>query len=469
MHEAQKIDVERIMERIRENIKRRKGSEEDPQAEEHASPFADGQATVDFSHLHSGYDIRPSSFVSHRRMLGRLVGAVKQILVRLLAPILERQVTYNAANTRVATHMKDWVTTLSHHQVKMGHALGAHMEAIERAQAPLRDGQTALQERVAAFESQLRQGESQLRQELAATESRLREILAIQARLGDELAAQSQALHEARQAGAAARHRLAATESKLRRVLHDLETRQPGHRPPETQTGDEKPMIAELESGFDHVEFEERFRGTEEEIREHQRIYVPYFEGCDNVVDIGCGRGEFLELLRERGIKARGMDLDLDMILLCRDKGLDVVMGDAFAYLASLPDESVGGVFAAQVIEHLPPRRIIELVKLCHRKLSPGGVLILETPNPKCLMVFAESFYKDPTHIQPAHPDTMQFLFGATGFTEVELRFLAPVDPALAIPSLHAPGADVESFNGGIERLNALLFGFQDYAVIGRK
>src|SRR5262249_10144556 len=167
--------------------------------------------------------------------------------------------------------------------------------------------------------------------------------------------------------------------------------------------------------------------------------------------------------------KARGVDLDLDMILLCRDKGLDVVMDDALSYLGSLSDDSLGGIFAAQVIEHFPARRVIDLVKLCHQKLEPGGVLIFETPNPKCLMVFAESFYKDPTHVQPAHPDTMQFLLEVVGFHEVELQFLAPVDPALGIPLLHAPGADVESFNEGIKRLNALLFGFQDYAVIGRK
>ena len=223
------------------------------------------------------------------------------------------------------------------------------------------------------------------------------------------------------------------------------------------------------EPAFDYAGFEERFRGSEADVKERQRIYVPYFEGRENVLDIGCGRGEFLELLRESGITARGVDLDPDMFLLCRGKGLDVAREDAFAYLEALPDDSVGGIFAAQVIEHLHSRRVIELVNLCHRKLAPDGPLILETPNPKCLMIFVDSFYKDPTHVQPAHPDTMQFLFEAIGFHEVDLRFSGPVDPSLRIPSLEAPGAELEPFNRGIERLNALLFGFQDYAVIGRK
>jgi SAM-dependent methyltransferase len=224
-----------------------------------------------------------------------------------------------------------------------------------------------------------------------------------------------------------------------------------------------------LERDFDYARFEERFRGDEEEIKERQRAYLRYFQDRENVLDIGCGRGEFLELLRESGIKAGGVDLDLDMVLLCREKGLDVVMDDAFAHLATLADDSVGGVFAAQLIEHLHPRRVIESVKLCYRKLAPGGVLVLETPNPKCLMIFADTFYKDPSHIQPAHPDTMQFLFEATGFHDVGLRFSAHVNPALRIPPLEGAGADFDRFNAGIERLNSLLFGFQNYAVIGRK
>ena len=229
------------------------------------------------------------------------------------------------------------------------------------------------------------------------------------------------------------------------------------------------PAVPAHRPEFDYAGFEERFRGSEEEIKERQRIYVSYFEGRDDVVDIGCGRGEFLELMRESGIRARGVDLDLDMILLCREKGLDVSADDAFAYLGALPDDSLGGIFAAQVIEHLHPLRIIELVDLCHRKLGPGGVLILETPNPKCLMVFADTFYKDPSHVQPVHPDTMQFLFEALNFHQVELRFLGAVDPFMRIPSLQLPGADLRRFNEGIDRLNSLLFGFQEYAVIGRK
>jgi 2-polyprenyl-3-methyl-5-hydroxy-6-metoxy-1,4-benzoquinol methylase len=550
---GQEIDVGQIMDQIRENIRKRRTAGENPVPEKRSSPFDDGHAAADFAHLHSGYDIRNVSFVSSRRVVGSVVVAVRKVLRRLLAPMLDRQVAYNAASTRVTTHLKEWVGTLDREQAQAIQVVNAQMETLERTQIQLRDevrdGQTKLRREALAIASKLRQemlvtesrlpevlaaqsrlrkdltaqslaleaalqavnkqmetlehsrtqlcdevrdghdklrGEalalaSKLRQEMLVTESRLsevfatqsqlrQELLAIQSRLAADLAAQSQALQMVKQSSAAARERVCSAEQKLRRILHALETRQAHDGQPDTKIA-KKPALPlpELEPDFDYARFEERFRGDEHEIKERQRAYLQYFQDKENILDIGCGRGEFLELLRESGIKAGGVDLDLDMVLLCREKGLDVVMNDAFAHLGALPDESVGGVFAAQVIEHLHPRRVIELIKLCYSKLVPGGILILETPNPKCLMVFADTFYKDPSHVQPAHPDTMQFLFEVTGFHEVELRFSAPVDTRLRIPLLQGPGADFDRFNAGIERLNSLLFGFQDYAVIGRK
>ncbi len=179
-----------------------------------------------------------------------------------------------------------------------------------------------------------------------------------------------------------------------------------------------------------------------------------------------------MELLAEAGIKASGVDLDLDMVLYCQEKGLDAVNGDAFAYLDSLPDASLGGIFAAQVIEHLEAHRIIELVQLSQRKLRPEGTLILETPNPTCLTVFARSVYMDFSHIKPIHPEAARFLFESVGFNNVEVTFSASVEACMRIPPLPVGAGDTkggEEFNKGIERLNDLLYGFQNYAVIGRK
>jgi O-antigen chain-terminating methyltransferase len=223
---------------------------------------------------------------------------------------------------------------------------------------------------------------------------------------------------------------------------------------------------------FDYFGFEERFRGSEQDIKERQRVYVEFFKNADQVLDIGCGRGEFLELLKEAGITAKGVDLDLDMVLYCEEKGLDVVREDAFTYLDALPDDSLGGLFAAQLVEHFEPSRISALVNLCQRKLQPGGVLIFETPNPACLMVFARSFYMDFSHIRPIHPEAMKFLFESAGFQNLQVQFASPVEACMRIPPLSGITADpqvTEEFNRAIERLNELLYGFQDYAVIGRK
>jgi SAM-dependent methyltransferase len=466
MGEAPDIDVEQIMERIRENIRQRRSAGDGGLSESHISPFDEGPAAADLALLHSGYDIGDVSFVSHRPLIGPVVVAVKRALRKLLTPILERQMAYNAASTRVTTHIKDWVGTLYRQQ-----------SALDRNQAQLRDEIRAqLRHDTQALHQELRSETQALRQEALEVQTQLRhdtqareDMADLQARLSEDLARQSQMLDVVRGAGEATREKVSRAERKLRRILHALEVG--GLQDTTPQVGKEEPAPSPPapEPEFDYAGFAERFRGSEEEIKERQRTFIPYFEGRDNILDIGCGRGEFLELLRERGIKAHGVDLDLDMILLCREKGLDVVIENGFAHLGALPDESLGGIFASQVIEHLHPARLIELTHLCYRKLAPGGVLAFETPNPKCLMVFADSFYKDPSHVQPVHPDTMQFLFEATGFHRVELMFLSPVDPSMRIPFLQGPGAHIERFNQGIERLNSLLFGFQDFAVIGRK
>jgi O-antigen chain-terminating methyltransferase len=124
------------------------------------------------------------------------------------------------------------------------------------------------------------------------------------------------------------------------------------------------------------------------------------------------------------------------------------------------------------VVEHLEPTRIIELVNLCHRKLQLSGMLIFETPNPICLTVFARSFYMDLSHIRPIHPEAMKFLFESVGFKDLQVKFSSPVESSMRIPPLSDMAANAQvtaEFNQGIERLNELLYGFQDYAVIGKK
>ena len=234
---------------------------------------------------------------------------------------------------------------------------------------------------------------------------------------------------------------------------------------------------AKAELDFDYFWFEERFRGDEAVIKERQRIYVDYFRAKNNALDLGCGRGEFLELLRENGISARGVDINTDMVLLCREKGLDVVQEDLFTYLESIPDESLDGIFAAQVIEHLDSSKILTLVRLLHRVLTEDGVCVVETVNPQCLTTFSGAFYADLTHVKPIHPLALQFIFESMNFHHCDIAFTTPHDeterliplPVSEIASTPSERAKLEDFNQRSLRLNDLLFSWKEYAVIARK
>lgn len=150
--------------------------------------------------------------------------------------------------------------------------------------------------------------------------------------------------------------------------------------------------------------FEDVFRGDESFIRDRFRVYLPILQGHAPVLDVGCGRGELLELLRDASIPARGIDTDPGMVTRCQAKGLTVTQADAIAYLSSLEDDSLGAIVAAQVIEHLPYETLMEFFRLSHARLAPGGLLIAETVNPHSLEAF-KTFWTDLTHQAPIFPE----------------------------------------------------------------
>jgi SAM-dependent methyltransferase len=225
---------------------------------------------------------------------------------------------------------------------------------------------------------------------------------------------------------------------------------------------------------YKYVGFEDLFRGPEAEVRQRQAEYVDDFRASEAVLDIGCGRGEFLDLLREAGIRARGIDVNRAMVQACRERGLDAEEADALAYLSSLPDGSLGGLFAAQVVEHLEPDYLMRLLETAYHKLRPGSSIVLETINPGCWIAFFDSYIRDLPHVRPVHPDTLKYLLGASGFQDLAIRYRAPYpeDGKLRTmaaaqqepPSVHAR---VDTHNANVARLNALMFSYLDYAAVG--
>jgi O-antigen chain-terminating methyltransferase len=247
---------------------------------------------------------------------------------------------------------------------------------------------------------------------------------------------------------------------------------------PTPTAGPGAPTAGPDANAYAYVGFEDRFRGSAEEIRQRLLPYLPLFAGATNVLDVGCGRGELLDLFRERGIGARGIDLNEEMAALCRDRGLQADRADAVGFLASQPDGSLGGLIATQVVEHLKPDYLMRFLEIAHQKLAPGATLVLETINPACWTAFFDAYIRDLTHAQPLHPDTLKYLVQAAGYQSVQVQFLSPVADAEKLPTVHADPASydqqpalvelVDAVNAHADRLNARLFSFRDYAVIAR-
>ena len=266
----------------------------------------------------------------------------------------------------------------------------------------------------------------------------------------------------------------------LKRELERLMTSKRRGGPPEKELHPGTVSVGSPLDSYKYVGFEDQFRGSTEQIRARLVEYLPLFDGASDVLDVGCGRGEFLDLLRERGIGGRGLDINHEMVEVCRGRGLEADEGDALGYLSSLPDDSLGGIFAAQVVEHLEPDYLMRFLDTAYHKARSGSKIVLETINPACWYAFFESYIRDITHVRPLHPDTLKYLILASGFQKVEVRYREPfpdeskLQPIARLsPGEFAPPAElaafVFAFNENVTKLNQLLFTYLDYVVIGER
>ncbi len=254
---------------------------------------------------------------------------------------------------------------------------------------------------------------------------------------------------------------LSLQERRLTRLLQDtrsFQTDYTNHQIPERLT-----ITSDL---FDKLlaAFEERLRGERADIKERLRVYHPIVAearkrtGEALILDLGCGRGEWLEIAAEAGWQARGVEKNLILVERCKALSLDVVASDALAYLRTLPDASLSAITAFHLIEHLSFADIVELVDEALRVLKTEGTLIIESPNPKNLIVGACNFYSDPTHRQPLFPDTIEFLLNERGFTNVRIAYQNP-----------AGGSPFTGEDEASRTLHNWFFGPRDFAIIADK
>jgi len=247
-------------------------------------------------------------------------------------------------------------------------------------------------------------------------------------------------------------------KEKLNRLLSALEKK-------DVPSAPQIKEIVEPLKDWRYAGFENRFRGYEEDIKKQQEIYLPYFKNEGKVLDLGCGRGEFMELLEENGREVVGVDINKQMLEICREKGLNCYEGDILEKMANFEDNSLSGIFSSQVIEHLSPDYLIRMIELAYFKLAPSCYIVLETINPTSVFSLVQIYFLDLSHHKPIHPQMIKFLLENTGFEEVEIKYSHPLEEEKL---QNLPGAD-DLMNQNIDNLNKLLYDSPNYAAIGKK
>jgi SAM-dependent methyltransferase len=470
MDDVQEINVKEVMEQITGKIRMAPQQLSRSDANESLSH---GPIATDLLSLQSNYDIYHMHFTSHRQGLGRFVVLAKQILRKLLTPILERQLVYNAANARVASYLYARLE-----EARLRHATAEQVEGIRQQQAVALEALRQMMEGIGQQQSEAFQAVRDaiaeqvggLSQQQTAALQGVRQSLfgSLEQRanaIRDSLTSLGEArMIELERANLRLQTHLNMQERRLSLLLEEAR-----RRLPEPFSREQLQALAEEEQhtldGL-YVSFEDRFRGSRGDIKDRLRVYFPILEEAkldtDDrlILDLGCGRGEWLELLNEQGFRGRGVDVNRVLIEQCRQQGLEVVESDALAYLRSLPDSSLGAVTGFHILEHLAFDIMIKLLDETVRVLKPGGVAIFETPNPENVLVGSYTFYLDPTHRNPLPSAIIKFLGEARGLCRVQIMHLHPHPAALQVEEA---GLEVA------KRFNEYFYGPQDYAMVGWK
>jgi O-antigen chain-terminating methyltransferase len=372
--------------------------------------------------------------------LDRVAGHFNEVVTHLSAESREQA---EVNRTQFGTFQKQLVD-FQKHLIELRNSMRFQINALEQNQSTLKQSQNALQ---SDLFSRLQQTTDQVR----AWERQAAELEALKQQLEQQIEGLVERVQKAKM-------EIAHRETLLSHRLDDAEKSQ------DDLVGRDKAALKnEDEHLLDSFYFslEEALRGTPEQIKEEAKGYLPLLEKAGitaDIIDIGCGRGEWLEVLRESGFRARGIDQNHIAVEHCRGLSLDVVASEARAYLRSLSDESVSAITAFHFAEHLPLEALVSFLDQAGRTLKPGGLLILETPNPENLLVGSCNFYLDPTHKNPIPIRTMTLLLESRGFCCQEVLKLHPV-----------PSVQIEVKDQLTSHMNHYLYGPMNYAVVARK
>jgi len=233
-------------------------------------------------------------------------------------------------------------------------------------------------------------------------------------------------------------------------------------------------VLVNFPQGFDYSQFEDQFRGPEGLVKERQKIYLDYLNKSLEVLDIGCGRGEFLELLGENGFRAKGIDSSSQMVARCRAKGLDVEQAEAVSYIKQYGGK-LGNVFLSQIVEHMDYKDTYTLLKAAWEKMVHEAVILIETINPGSFYAQSRAYVIDPTHVGLVSPETLSYTFQKVGFRNLRIIYKSPVPKAERLNLINENLGDrkldlvISKINKDLEKIDDIIFGNLEYAIMGVK
>ncbi len=476
------ISVEDIMVKIRENIRKRQEAGEPPRDPDsvigsHSKNCIAGETNNaiqrDLSYTSSNWDIHNNSYFisSHHPYLGRFLIKGRQIVHgevrRYVDPIVHKQTVFNQSTEHVLNYLAQNEKELDE---KISDAVKERDAFISKINTKLENTTNELKNSTQELERKAQELKNST-QELEKTAQELENTKQKHENQIQELEKKAQELEN--QIYVDVQNAVMAINTDidkkawLAQVLNER-----------VQNGlvqKRAPAVSTSKENLNYFLFEERFRGSREEITKRQLAFLSYFEKCARVLDIGCGRGEFLEILKDHNIGGIGVDSDPDMVAYCRSRQLVVEQSDAIAYLETLEENSLDGIFIDQVVEHLEPEYLIRLLVLCYMKLKEGYYIIVETVNPLSLVAFF-NFYLDMSHQKPVHPYTLKFLLESSQYREIELKYYSEIPEKAKLQKIYQLDLCTENerqflgnYNYNIDLLNLLLWGPMDYAAIGKK
>jgi 2-polyprenyl-3-methyl-5-hydroxy-6-metoxy-1,4-benzoquinol methylase len=434
-------NVDDVMRKIKESIKIRQAVNASTKTEDTSDSETKGDALhetenrKEWEYINSNWNIQNNNYFisSHRRILGKPLIKGRELVhgevQRYIDPSLWKQREFNSCIVRILNRISE--------------RLGRVDDRIAQSQSAISD---QVNDRIAQSQSSI---SDQVNNRIAQSQSK------VYSDIGEQVRSVILAMNKDIE-----------NRAWLAGILEEKIAKSKEKRSDE--------MLSSQVTGLNYFIFEDRFRGSRNDTKAKQLKFVKYFEGCKNVLDIGCGRGEFLELLKDNGISGHGIDIDEDMVRYCRSRDLNVEKLDAVSYLNQLEDKSLDGIFIDQVVEHLDPDYLIKMIDLCYKKMLFGAYIIMETVNPLSLLSLA-NFYMDMSHKRPVHPETLKFLMSAAGFRETVAQFY---EPAVEDGRLRYIDADelaekerslADIINRNTDMLNNMIFGPQDYAAIGKK